>query len=490
MRSENMSDKGLDFSRLEHLSAREIQEMLELLQPKMNKYIPHVPTVKQSIFMNLNDKEAFFGGAAGGGKSDALLMDALQSVHVKNFAAIIFRKSYADLMKPGALIPRAKEWLMPYVRSKEVKWNEKDKRFEFLDWYGKHSDVRAILQFGYLESENDKYNYQGGEYQYAGFDELTHISESNYRYMFSRLRRLKGQDVALKVRSASNPPDDDGGMWVYDRFVNPATKKDHRIFIPAGLDDNPYLDKESYEESLEELDPVTRARLRDGNWEVRRKGEMFKRDWFQVVDTPPANRRMIRFWDMAATAEKKTRGRSTNKPDYTVGFLLSESQGIYYIEDIARVRLTPHETDQLQSQTAIGDGYRVSVREEQEPGSSGIAVIDNKARTLYKGYDYRGVRSTGSKTIRANAASAAAERGHIKIVRGCRNIEAFFDEAESFPAGIHDDTVDGLSGAFNALRGMPAQGLPIEVGGDHESYWGGLESGIQSMAGGYWKGPR
>lgn len=401
--------------------------------------------------------------------SDALLMDALQDVHKKGYAAIIFRRSYADLRKPGALIPRAKEWLMPHVISKDIRWNEKDNRFEFLDKYGSHSEVRSILQFGYLETDNDKYNYQGGEYQYIGFDEVTHISESNYTYMFSRLRRLNNCAITLKVRSASNPPEDDQGQWVFKRFVDPRTRKESAIFIPAKMDDNPYLDKEAYEESLEELDPVTRARLRDGNWEVQRKGEMFKENWFEYVDAPPANRRRIRFWDMAATDPNRVKRKKAD-PDYTVGMLLSEAQGIYYIEDIIRVRLRPFETQQLQASTAVSDGYATRIREEQEPGSSGVSIIDVKARSIFKGYDYKGIKSTGSKILRANAVSAAAERGHVKIVRGCRNIKEFIAEAESFPAGVHDDTVDGLSGAYNALRESNRGSIPIGVG-DNDSYW-------------------
>lgn len=478
----------MDLSKIENLSKTETQKLLAMLQPKLNKFVPHVPTVKQAVFMNLECREAFFGGAAGGGKSDALLMDALQHVDKKNYAAIIFRKSYADLTKPSALIPRSQEWLLPFTDTKEVKWNEKDKRFEFLEAYGRKRDVRAILQFGYLESESDRFNYQGGEYQYIGFDELTHIHEVSYLYMFSRLRRVKGLEVPLKMRGASNPPEDDRGQWVYNRFVNPAMKKKGAIFIPASLDDNPFLDTKEYEESLEELDPVTRERLRHGNWEVRRQGNMFKRDWFEIIDTPPMFRRKVRFWDMAATEDKK--GRKGKGPDYTVGLLMSEANGIFYIEDILRVRARPHDTDQLQKKTAINDGYNTAIREEQEPGSSGTAVISVKGRSLFKGYDYKGIRSTGNKVLRANPVSSAAERGDIKILRGCRNLSDFLDEAESFPGGVHDDMIDGMSGAYNSLREMPATGAPIGVGDDEESYWETLDN-VDELADrrvGYWRG--
>ncbi len=400
--------------------------------------------------------------------SDALLMGGLQYVDVKGYAGIIFRKTYADLTKPGALIDRAKEWLFPFIAAGEVRWNDKDKKFEFFERHGRHKEAISTLQFGYLESANDKYNYQGGEYQYIGFDELTHIDVASYTYMFSRLRRLRGVEIPLRVRSASNPPDDDSGLWVKERFIDDGPAKG-RIFIPAGLDDNPYLDKEEYEESLEELDPVTRARLRDGNWEIVRRGNMFKRDWFQPVDKLPPYRKRIRFWDMAATDEEKAKKRNrSQQPDYTVGFLMSRWQNTYYIEDIVRVRKRPADTEQLQLDTAIADGHSTIIREEREPGSSGISVIDIKKRNLLNGFDYDENHSTGTKTARANPFSAAAERGQVKYLIGCRNIEAFFNEAESFPGGIHDDMVDGGSGAFNLLDSLITPGMPLAVLKDEE----------------------
>lgn len=90
-------------------------------------------------------------------KSDALLMCALQYVDVQGYSAILFRKTYADLTKPGALMDRAKEWLLPH---KEVRWDEKEKKFIF---YRQGSKVPvSVVQFGYLENANDRYNYQGG----------------------------------------------------------------------------------------------------------------------------------------------------------------------------------------------------------------------------------------------------------------------------------------------------------------------------------------
>lgn len=447
------------------LSRSEQEQLARALQPKMTEYIVNTPYPKQAAFMLLDGKEAFYGGAAGGGKSDALLMCALQYVDIPGYSAIIFRKTFADLVKPGALIDRALTWLAPWLQSKEVRWVDKEKKFIF--------PSGAILQFGYMETARDRFNYQGGEYQFIGFDEVTHMLEVCYTYMFSRLRRLKGVDIPLRVRAASNPPDDgDNAEWVYDRFVNPETKDLARIFIPAGMDDNPHLDAESYMEALEELDPVTRARLRDGLWEIKRQGNMFKRDWFDTVEAPSGSRRIVRFWDCAATEVEPGQKRRGKSPDWTVGLKMSEKDGIFYIEDIIHIQKSAMNVEEEQRKTATRDGYGVRIREEEEPGSSGKYAIEKKKRDLFSQYSYEGVRNSGNKIERAKAVSAAAERGIIKIVKGCPNVEKFFNEIEGFPAAPHDDLVDGLSGAFNALGIIPQHSVPDVVGNTAQaSHW-------------------
>lgn len=443
---EKRSDTGLFITAIEKLPTNKAFRCIRVAHPS------HLFLAGKKLIPTHN---------CGGGKSDALLMCALQYVDVQGYSAILFRKTYADLTKPGALIDRAKEWLLPH---KDVRWDEKEKKFSFLDSNSKYPV--STLQFGYLENENDRYRYQGGEYTFIGFDELTHISKSNYTYLFSRLRRLKGVNIPLRVRSASNPPDDDGGIWVKERFIDEGPSKG-RVFIPAGLNDNPYLDRQEYICALEELDPVTRARLREGDWSITRKGNMFKREWIEQVDVLPPHRRTVRWWDMAASDEEKAKRKNkSGEPDYTASLKVSEFRGIYYIEDIIRVRKNPEGTETLQHLTAVADGHNVAIREEQEPGSSGLAVISNKSRTIFKGYNYKGVPSTGSKVDRAQIASAAAGNGNIKIVRGCRNMEEFFNEMESFPGGIHDDMVDCLSGCVAELGSTTTTGAPITVQGE------------------------
>lgn len=397
-----------------------------------NPYIPHDPTPKQAEFLLLPDREALYGGAAGGGKSDALLMGALQYVQVPGYAAILFRRTYKDLALPGALMDRSHQWLDPT----DARWIDSEKTWLF--------PSGATLTFGYLEAENHKYRYQGAAFQYVGFDELTQFTLTQYTYLFSRLRRLAGVQVPIRMRSASNP----GGMgheWVMQRFLTEGKVK-RRPFIPARLEDNPYLDREEYEASLNELDPVTRAQLLKGDWTAKPAGKKFKREWFTIVDSYPAGMRRVRYWDLAATEPKPGKD-----PDWTAGALLGISQGRIYIINIVRLRGTPFDVERLIRQTAELDGVAVEIWMEQEPGSSGVNTIDHYRREVLQGFTFYGNPASGSKEIRANPVSANAQAGNVYLVRGPW-IGDFLTEAEAFPTpNVHDDQIDAVSGAYQAL---------------------------------------
>jgi phage terminase large subunit-like protein len=253
-------------------------------------YCPHAPTPKQQEFINLKIQEAFYGGAAGGGKSDALLMAALEYVHVPGYAALILRRTYADLSLPGAIMARAHEWLY----ATDAKWDDKRKTYTF--------PSGATLTFGYLDNELDHLRYQGAEFQFIGFDELTQFPEVQYVYLFSRLRRLAGSEIPLRMRSASNP----GGIgheWVRSRFV--LDSDSDRVFVPATIKDNPHLDQDEYIASLSNLDPVTLAQLMRGDWDVLPKGGKFQREFFKVIQEPPPLKRWVRYWDLATSLKQK-----------------------------------------------------------------------------------------------------------------------------------------------------------------------------------------
>lgn len=262
----------LDLSRLTEAEAIELETLLDI-EDRSGPYSPHRLTDRQKLFLDLPHSEAFYGGAAGGGKSDALLMGALQYADVPGYSALILRRTFADLAKPGALMDRAHAWL----RGSGARWNEQKKQWRFPNG--------AVLSFGYLDNATDIYQFQSAEYQYIAFDELTQFTEAQYLYMFSRRRRLADANVPVRTRSASNP----GGIgaeWVQQRFIpddwTPEMgrelrlwDKDGRIFVPARLVDNPHLDQLTYEESLAELDDVTRAQLLEGDWQIRMRGNIY-----------------------------------------------------------------------------------------------------------------------------------------------------------------------------------------------------------------------
>ena len=296
------------------------------LQLKLTDYIPHEPTPKQRLFLLLPHREVFYGGAAGGGKSDALLMGALQHVDVPGYSAIIFRKNLTDANLPGAILDRSHEWL-----------DGTDCEFKNNTWYFPSG---AKLSFGFLADELKKYRYQGAEFQYIAFDELTQFWEDDYLYLRSRLRRTKcpyhgghvteGKsdplppdpkcrtcantaqlgEVPLRMRAAANPGGV-GHLWVKKRFnigpwitgYTPNGKPQHKLgpngktlyigrnkkrpFIPALLPDNPHLDAEEYAESLRELDPVTREQLLNGDWSVSADGRI-RKAWQRFYSINPA----------------------------------------------------------------------------------------------------------------------------------------------------------------------------------------------------------
>lgn len=401
---------------------------------KWSAYIPHEPTVKQLAFLLSSSQEALYGGAAGGGKTDALLMGALQFADTPGYSALLLRRTFPELAKADSLIPRSHEWL----NNKGPVWNEMKRLWTF--------PSGATLEFGHLQRATDVHQYQSATYQYIGFDELTSFEESQYRYMMSRLRRVETLQVPLRVRAGSNP----GGVghsWVTRRFLVEGPAADRR-FIPATLEDNPYLDKDSYEKSLEQLDSVAFAQLRWGDWSARRVGAMFKREWFPIIDALPANLgvRRVRYWDMAASEPKKGRD-----PDYTVGALIAlGTDGRWYLEDVQRVQMLPGDTEQLVADTAAMDGP-IRIRMEQEPGSSGKTVIDHFKRKVLVGHDFDGISSTGQKLTRAMPLSSAAKSGNVKLVSGPW-IGDFLDELESQPGGSHDDQMDAVSGAMAILK--------------------------------------
>lgn len=217
----------------------------------------------QTDFLAAPELDVLFGGAAGGGKSFAMIIDPLRYAHKAAHRALVLRRSMPELRE---LIDKSRE-LYPKAFP-GCKFREQEKVWNF--------PSGAKVEFGFLEKDADVYRYQGQAYSWIGFDEITHLpTEFAWNYLASRLRTTD-PEIEVYLRCTTNP----GGVghqWVKKRYIDPvpagSTFKGAdgltRKFIPAKLSDNPYLAEDGrYKMMLESLDEVSRARLLNGDWNI------------------------------------------------------------------------------------------------------------------------------------------------------------------------------------------------------------------------------
>jgi len=442
----------------------------------------------QEMFLTTPADIAIYGGSAGSGKSFAILMEPLRHIlNVKGYGAVIFRRNTTQVRNEGGLWDTSNE-LYPYVGAFP--------RETTLEWI--FPPYANKVKFAHLEYDKTVNDWQGSQIAFIGFDELTHFSNKQFFYMLSRNRSVCG--IKPYIRATTNP---DSESWVAEFiawWIDPETgypiperagkirwmarynnqifwddtpellfkqvhlfvKKEHFrpksvTFIPAKLEDNPILEAKNpdYRSNLLALSLVDRERLLGGNWKIKpTSGTMFRRAWFQIVESYPAGCKFIRAWDKAATE---------GGGDWTCGVKIGVWQGITYIVDLQRQQGSPLQNENLIRITADLDGRNTRIYMEQEPGSSGVDVIDHYSREVLRGFIFKGHRSTGSKIDRAKPLSAHVEAGNVKIVKAPWN-ETFIEELERFPSEdpkAHDDIVDACSLAFNQSTGVAEPGVAM-----------------------------
>lgn len=445
-----------------------------------NPWIPSWPHPPQLLFLGLHLRadpddvfEALYGGAAGGGKSQALEYAHLQMVHLwPRYRGLVTRRSFADLALPDSIMSRMVENAVP----RGAQWQEDRHLLTFPNG--------ARVQFRHMEAPRAHLDIAGASFHTQTWDELTHHPKSyQYSFMLSRCRRLSGETekrIPLRMLSASNPGGP-GHDWVHERFVGRydaagVYRPPSAWFVPARAIDNPNLDVEAYRRTLARLPPLLQRQLWDGDWSARAPGEYFPRAYFgPLLDPeedawPMRDKVTARAWDLAAS-ESEDAAR-------TAGVRVSRHRsGVFAIEDCVSFRATPGPRDNRIVEQARLDGPAVTVLLEQEPGSGGISQVAALAQRLSaRGFrveyerpqeivtrnrgkrDLERILSRASSTIggkagRADPVSACAWRGWV--LRGECSAEAadnnpdFAREAE-LPPSHQTDGIRLYAGTWTA----------------------------------------
>ena len=435
----------------------------------------------QEKFLASTAEIAIYGGAAGGGKTFAILMEPLRYIHTKGYRAVIFRKNFNQIFASGGIWDESREIYGDISGAKSVqtpkfKWSFNNKAHIYFDFLGRDADVEK---------------WQGSQITFIGFDELTHFTERQFFYMMSRNRSTCG--VRPYIRATCNPdadswvakfiewwidqetgypiPErsgkkrymarieaDDNVIWadtrqeLLDKGIAPEKIKSV-TFIASTLEDNKILMEKDpgYKANLESLPLVERERLLHGNWKIKAAaGMFFKRIQLgEILTTLPNDIvSLVRGWDLAATDTDEN-----DEAAYTAGVLMARrSNGRFLIIDVINQQLKAGDVRKLLKQTAALDnisyGY-VRQRLPQDPGQAGKAQAESFALML-AGYDFSIQLESGSKQTRAEPMAALWQQGFFDIMAGEWN-ESYLNQLKSFPESKYKDMVDAGSSAFNEI---------------------------------------
>lgn len=497
-----MEWKGDDDFTAENLIAERVpSNLIDLGAPKVIKPQPG----PQTAFLTTPADWAIYGGAAGSGKSWALLMEPLRHITtVKGFQAVVFRKKIAELSSPGGLWDTAQE-IYPQFGGKP-KWTYPLEM--------KFPKTNSALRFAHLQNDNTLTDWHGSQIALLMFDEATTFTRKQVFYMLSRNRSTCG--VKPYVRMTCNPDPD---SWVADMiswYIDQETgypikersgvlryfiRQDDEIiwgdsaqelvercdcdkddvksftFIGASIYDNQELLKVNpqYLSNLKALSTVERERLLNGNWKIRpASGQYFQRQYANIIEKVPDNViEWVRRWDLAGTEPSE----SNPTPDWTVGVLLGKTlKGRIIVADVIRGRWKVGSVREIVKNTAVSDtaNWRnVKIVLPQEPGQAGKDQYDNYAQML-SGFHVVAERESRDKVTRAEPFAAAWQNRLVDIVAGPWN-DAFLGELEAFPPsskGQFDDQVDASAGAFNGLiKSVNASPPPSAMLRPRASYW-------------------
>ncbi|GHU51729.1 terminase [Clostridia bacterium] len=445
----------------------------------------------QTLFLTTEADIAIYGGAAGGGKSFALLLTPLPYVGIKGFGTVIFRRDYGMIFSEGSLWDESMR-LYTALGNVTVKRGQAEMRFT-----DRKGDTISKISYRHIARDDELSNWQGSQICQICFDELTHFSQKQFFYMLSRNRSTCG--VRPFVRATCNPDADSWvakfiSWWINDETgyaiqersgvlrwfirrgeeIHWADSKTDLIeqfglktreeqaepksvtFIASTIYDNKIMLSKNpeYLANLKALPIVERERLLSGNWKIKpAAGLFFKRtqigDMLPII--PADVKTWVRSWDLAATSEDEG-----GEPAYTAGVLMGKrSNGRYIVADVINRRLSSSDVRATIKHTAATDNARlgrVAVRLPKDPGQAGKDQAESMLKFL-AGYNVKAIAESGSKEARAEPVAAQWQSGNFDIVVGDWN-EMYFTQLESFPSSKFKDMVDATSTAFAELENV------------------------------------
>lgn len=433
---------------------------------------------KQEMFLSSPADIAIYGGAAGGGKTYALLMENARHMNNSGFGSVIFRRNSTQITNEGGLWDTARSI---YTGMGAIMTKSPRPMAKF--------PSGAKITFSHLQYDDTVYDYQGAQIPLICFDELTHFSKTQFFYMLSRNRSTCG--VRPYVRATCNPDADswvrkfidwwidDDGYPIDERcgVIRYFFQKDNEIiwgdtkealmdeyginsadiksvtFISASIYDNKKLLEVNpeYLGSLKALSTVEQGRLLLGNWNIKPSaGLYFKRSQVRIVDTIPSRIVSIaRGWDLAATEISD----SNEDPDRTAGVLMARMEnGMFIVLHAHREAYQSSDVRRLVRMSATQDReiYNCNtILVPQDPGQAGKEQAQSYAKML-AGFKIVSNRVSGDKTTRAEPLAAQWQIGNVLILKGEWN-DRYLAEMEGFPDLLHDDLVDASSEAFNYI---------------------------------------
>ena len=412
----------------------------------------HVPEpfARQQEFMALPHAEALYGGAAGGGKTEALLTDCLRFVKHGHFRALILRRSYPELSKPGAIMDRALSWL-----GREY-WHEQNKRFTF--------PSGAVIQFGYVAGPADLAQYKSSQFHRIYIDELTEWSEPDYTFLFSRLRKTRNDPLPLAMRAGTNP-DGIGSEWVRIRFGLPEGEiipalvvRGDCAFLPARAEDNPHLDLEDYDTKLQKLGPAKYQQLRWGRWVRDGEGLVygsFSESRSVIAKAPP---------DIKYTVLSQDYG-TTNATSWTILGWRDHDPCVYVLRSFKLEGIIPSENGQRVAELEEEWGFHSIVG---DVGGLGKAYAEESRRRFLLPIK---PADKNNKRGYIELVNGELERERIRIVNGDGECSDLVDELKKLPwkpnsnrsveaPGFANHCTDGLLYGWREASAYCAKPLP------------------------------